>query len=308
MLSIQRLRTFVEVARQGSFSKAARSLFLTQPSVSRQVASLERELKTPLIRRTPRGLVLTDAGRLLVDRSDAIIAELSALERELSSLCGAEAPPLRLGSFASANVLLVPEALRAFLCACPDSRVAVVSSSPERHLEALVSGEVDAAIVADWDVGHCDEWPELELAPLIEDELLLALPAAHACAHRRRIRLRDFSETSWIEGAHPDCLGPIETVFQELGAEPRIEYFCDEWVGKQAMIAAGLGVALLPALGLTGTLEGIVLRSLDGDVPRRRLYVAWRADESDESPAWTLAETLQATAHRQRPYCATASP
>lgn len=308
MLSVQRLRTFVEVARQGSFSKAARRLFLSQPSVSRQVASLERDLKTPLIRRTPRGLVLTDAGRLLVERSDAIIAELSALERDLSSQRGAEGLPLRLGSFASANnVLLVPEAVRAFLCACPESRIVVVASSPERHLEALVSGEVDVAVVAGWDVGHCDEWPELELAPLIEDELLLALPAAHACAHRRRIRLRDFSGASWIEGAHPDCLGPLETVFRELGAEPRIEYFCDEWVGKQAMIAAGLGVALLPALGLTGTLDGILLRSLNGDLPRRRLYVAWRKGEGEEAPARTLAETLRETARKQRPYCAATS-
>jgi DNA-binding transcriptional LysR family regulator len=308
MLSVHRLRTFVEVARQGSFSRAARRLFLTQPSVSRQVASLERELKTPLIRRTPRGLVLTDAGRLLVDRSDVIIAELSALERDLSSLRGGEAPPLRLGSFASANVLLVPEALRTFLCACPSTGVAVVTSSPEHHLDALASGEVDVAIVAAWDVGKRDEWPEVELAPLIEDELLLALPEAHACAHRRRIRLRDLSDTSWIEGAHPDCLGPIETVFRELGDEPRIEYFCDEWVGKQAMIAAGLGAALLPALGLSGTLEGIVLRSLNGDVPRRRLYVAWRTCEGGESPARALAETLRTTAHKQRPYCTTAAP
>src|SRR5438128_4192425 len=307
MLSVHRLRTFVEVARQGSFSKAARMLFLTQPSVSRQVASLERELKTPLIRRTPRGLVLTDAGRLLVDRSDSIIAELSALERDLSSLRGGDAPPLHLGSFASANVLLVPEALRTFLCACPEAGVAVVTSSPERHLEALVSGEVDVAVVSGWDVGQRDEWPEVELAPLIEDELLLALPATHACAHRRQIRLRDLGDAGWIEGAHPDCLGPIESVFRELGAEPRIEYFCDEWVGKQAMIAAGLGVALLPALGLTGTLEGIVLRSLNGDVPRRRLYVAWRACEGGESPARILGETLRMTAHKQRPYCATAS-
>jgi DNA-binding transcriptional LysR family regulator len=185
--------------------------------------------------------------------------------------------------------------------------LAVVTSCPERHLDALVAGDIDVAVVADWDVGQRDEWPELELTPLIEDELLLALPATHACAHRRKLRLRDFSDTSWIEGAHPDCLGPIESVFRELGAEPKIEYFSDEWVGKQAMIAAGLGVALLPALGLTGTLEGIVLRSLNGDVPRRRLYVACRTRESEESPARTLTETLRTTAHTQRPYCATTS-
>src|SRR5207302_5332286 len=102
MLDTRRLKVLVEVARQGSFSAAAESLGYTQPAVSRQIATLEAEVGASLVRRVPQGAVLTDAGRLLVERGRAILASLNEVELELQALAGLEGGTLRLASFASA--------------------------------------------------------------------------------------------------------------------------------------------------------------------------------------------------------------
>src|SRR5258707_14191228 len=111
MLDTRRLHVLVEVARQGSFSAAAETLGYTQPAVSRQIATLEAELGTMLVRRVPQGAVLTDAGRLLVQRGEAILASLGSVETELRQLEGLEGGRLRLASFASAAASVMPVAI-----------------------------------------------------------------------------------------------------------------------------------------------------------------------------------------------------
>ena len=111
MLDTRRLRVLCEVARHGSFSAAADSLGYTQPAISRQIATLEAELGTLLVRRVPQGAVLTDAGQLLAARAEEIIARLRDAEAELLALAGLEGGRLRLASFASAAASIVPLAV-----------------------------------------------------------------------------------------------------------------------------------------------------------------------------------------------------
>ncbi|MFD0476193.1 LysR substrate-binding domain-containing protein [Nonomuraea thailandensis] len=93
-------------------------------------------------------------------------------------------------------------------------------------------------------------------------------------ARQRRVRLSDLREETWIDGGHPDCLGPTAPLFEALGAAPRIGFWCDDWNSKQALVAAGAGVMLAPTLAHPAIGPGVVLRATIPPLPTRGLYVA----------------------------------
>src|SRR5437879_2409915 len=137
MLDVRRLRVLSEVARHGSFSSAAQALGYTQPAISRQIAILEAEVRTILVRRAPHGAVLTDAGRLLVERSEPIFARLMDVELELQALAGLEGGTLRLASFASAAASILPLAVAKFRERYPRVQLDVVMADPPESLPRL---------------------------------------------------------------------------------------------------------------------------------------------------------------------------
>src|SRR5689334_17088632 len=142
MLDTRRLRILCEVARQGSFSAAAAELGYTQPAVSRQIATLEAEVGASLIRRVPQGAVLTDAGRLLVQRGEPILARLAEVEFELRALAGLDAGQLRLASFASAASSILPVAIAEFRRRHPAIEISVAMADPIESLPMLRAGEL----------------------------------------------------------------------------------------------------------------------------------------------------------------------
>src|SRR6266513_789378 len=143
MLDTRRLRVLCEVARYGSFSAAASGLGYTQPAVSRQVATLEAEVGTQLVRRVPQGAVLTDAGRLLVERAESILVNLASAEEELRQLAGLEGGRLRIASFASAAASIMPPAIARFRDRYPAVELGVAMADPVDSLPRLRSGELD---------------------------------------------------------------------------------------------------------------------------------------------------------------------
>src|SRR5580700_1279923 len=143
MLDTRRIKVLCEVARHGSFSAAAESLGYTQPAVSRQIATLEAETGATLVRRVPQGAVLTDAGRLLVDRGQAILARLDEAEAELQELLGLGGGTLRLASFASAASSIVPLAIARFRERHPAVELSVAMADPIDSLPRLRAGEFD---------------------------------------------------------------------------------------------------------------------------------------------------------------------
>src|SRR5947209_4305294 len=149
MLDTRRLRVLCEVAKTGSFSAAATTLGYTQPAVSRQIATLEAEVATLLVRRVPHGAVLTDAGRLLVEHAEAILARLSDAEAELHALAGLEGGRLRLASFASAAASIVPLAIACFRERYPAVELSIMMADPIDSLPLLRSGELDLALSHD---------------------------------------------------------------------------------------------------------------------------------------------------------------
>jgi DNA-binding transcriptional LysR family regulator len=274
MREMVRLRTLVEVARRGSFSAAADALDFTQPSVSRQIATLEAEVGAQLLERLPRRVRLTEAGRILVEHAEAIDARLEAAQDEIDALLGLEGGHIRISAFGSANARLVPEALRRFAGRYPKVELTLAGFGTPDALSALRSGGVDLALVTSLDIEDPRDRDGIELVHLFGDRLYLALPREHRLARRRRLSLLDLGQETWIEGGHPDCLGSLEELGQLIGAEPKIGFYCEDWIGKQALVGAGVGIMLFPHLALGDLRDDIVIRRLPRTLRSREIYVA----------------------------------
>src|SRR5213592_1609224 len=146
MLDVRRMRVLREVAAQGSFSAAAEALSYTQSAVSQQIAALEREAGTTRVERSARGVRLTDAGRVLVDHADVILARLAAAEAELEAIAGLRGGRLRLTAFSSAGATIMPVAIARFRERHPAVELSLQLAEPPDALAQLKSGETDIAL------------------------------------------------------------------------------------------------------------------------------------------------------------------
>lgn len=276
MVDTWALRVLAEVGERGSFSAAATALSMTQPAVSRQIASLERKLGVSLFRRESRGIRATSAGEVAIAQAGDILARLDQLQTRMRAFAGLQTGQVRLTAFPSANTAFMPAAVQRFVGAYPGIEVSLIQAEPA----AIRTGRLDLALVTSWDAVPED----LELVPLLDEDLRIALPARHRLAGRDRVPLADLSTEVWIEGAHPDCLGPIPQLTEALGAPPRVGFICDDWTGKLALVAGGLGVTLIPTLAGPVVRPDIAVRPTTPALPRRRVLAAV-APASRRTPA-----------------------
>ena len=284
MLDVRRMRVLREVGARGSFSAAAEALNFTQSAVSQHVAALEREAGTQLVDRGSRGVRLTDAGRVLVDHAEAILARIECAEDDLAAIAGLRGGRLRLLCFQSAGATLVPRAVAAFHERHPRVELRMVEAEPGEAVPRLRSGEADLALVYDHESTPGLLAPELELTHLIDDRYDIIIPKGHALAGRRRLSLADFEEEPWIASSRMDgCRRITEGVCREAGFEPRVAFEADETLAAQALVAAGVGVTLLPRLALTTLHPGVVARPLSA-APVRQVLAA-RLEGAYRSPA-----------------------
>ena len=274
MLDVRRLRVLREVATTGSFSAAAESLAFTQPAVSRQIATLEAEAGAQLVERGARGIRLTPAGELLVEHAEAILDRLAVAETQLDALAHLRAGRLRMGAFPTANATLVPLAIAAFADAYPEVELRLEEAISSQLLDRLAGGEVDLAVISDHDLGTLESDDTFDVELLMEDPLHVALPRGHRLAAKRPLEMRDLAEETWIEGRDSVCATPLRNAAAVAGFEPRIGFESAQWLGKQGLVAAGVGVTLIPTLALATTRDDVVLRRLEDPLLRRRVYIA----------------------------------
>jgi DNA-binding transcriptional LysR family regulator len=281
MLDTKRLRVLCEVARHGSFSAAASTLGYTQPAISRQIATLEAEVGMLLVRRVPQGAVLTDAGRLLVEHANTILARLADVEVELKALAGLEAGRLRIASFASAAASIVPLAIADFRDRYPAVELSVVMADPIDSLPRLRGGELDLALSHD-PLGALDDerggvsssageagW--FETMHLFDDPMYVAMPAGHPLAAVSALDLASFAGEPWMLATTHSC--PDSRLFLRAchlaGFEPRIAFQNDDYSAILGFVAAGVGVALIPDMVARGVRDDVVVRDLDPSAPAR---------------------------------------
>ena len=300
MLDVRRMRVLREVAARGSFSAAAEALSFTQSAVSQHVAALEREAGTQLVERRRSGVRLTEAGRVLVGHADAILARIESAEEDLAALAGLRGGRLRLMSFQSGGATLAPRAVAAFHERHPQVELSMLEAEPDEAGERLRAGDVDLALVYDHESTPGLLAPGLELCHLLDDRYDAILPADHELAGRARLSLADLAGEQWVASTSLcGCRQITETMCREAGFEPRVAFEADDTMAAQALVAAGVGVALLPELALTTLHPGVVARRLV-NAPARRIWAA-RLEGAYASPASdAMLHTLEDVAEEFR--------
>jgi DNA-binding transcriptional LysR family regulator len=301
MLDVKRMRVLREVAAQSSFSAAAEKLGYTQSAVSQQVAALERETGATLIERNPRGIRLTDAGEALVRHADAILARLADAEAELEAIADLRGGRLRMASFPTAGATLMPRAIAGFSGRHPAVELSMAELDPVDSLPRLRAGELDLVMVDDSSGVLAQD--EFEFEHILDDPLHLALPKGHRLAERQRVRLEDLAEEPWIQPTS-NCVCSVHTqvACAKAGFEPRVAYESDDFGVVQGLVAAGVGVALIPELALVGERPDIVVRRVGAKrQPFRQIYAATLANGYRSRALAEMLDILKETAAEYTP-------
>ena len=270
----------VQVARQGSFSAAADTLGYTQPAVSRQIATLEGEVGMQLVRRVPQGAVPTEAGRLLVERAEAILVNLASAEEELRQLMGLEGGRLRLASFSSAAATIMPVAIARFRERHPSVELDIAMADPYESLPRLRTGDLDLALSHEALDDADDLRAGIHLVHLFDDPMYVALPVGHRFADRARLDLSAFATEPWMLATTATC--PDSRLFlracHAAGFEPQVAIQNDDYPAIIGLVAAGVGVALIPDMVSRNIRDDVVVRVLDPPPPPRPIFAALPAD------------------------------
>jgi molybdate transport repressor ModE-like protein len=271
MIDVRRLAVLREVARQGSFNQAALALRLTPSAVSQQISALERTLGTAVVRRSTRGVELTDAGRVLADTSDAITAELASAQEEIARLATARTERLTVATFTSGGQRLLPPALLRFTADHPAVELTVLENEPEDSLPLVRSGAADLALAYHFD-GPPPAHPGLVWTPLLDDPMWIVLPAGHRHAARESLTIAELGGERWVHG----CLTIVELLDHYAsmsGFEVRTACRGTDYLFAQSLVRAGVGITMIPQVALTADLGGLATVPLAPPCPSRFIAV-----------------------------------
>jgi DNA-binding transcriptional LysR family regulator len=299
MLNVNRLRILIEVSNRGSFSAAADALSYTQSAVSQQVAALEAETGVTLLERLPRGVRLTPAGEVLLEYAEGIIARLHAAEAEMAAIAGLRGGQLRMASFPTAGATLMPLAIAIFRAQHPEVELTLAEGEPEEIAPRLSAGEFDLALLFEFEGTSESLGPELSRLALFEDPMFLALPADHPLAHRKTLRLEDLRAEAWIQtSASSPCAQHVVRSCHGAGFEPIVSFESDDYQTVQGLVAAGVGVALIPKLALSWARDDIAIRALSPHSPVREVIAATPAGTRLTAAAAAMRQILGDVATR----------
>ncbi len=297
MLDVRRLRVLSSLAAQGSFSAAAEALGMTQSGVSQHIAALEREIGLAVVRRGTRPIELTEAGSALTRHATGILARLDVAEQELAEIAGRRQGRLRFGCFPTVLGTLMPAAFARFRRLHPDVRLTVVDDHLHRLVPRLENGELDLAVIYDHEALPDVSGGRFDRTPLLADPFHVVLPAAHALARRRTIRLPDLHRESWIGGAPSSgWYRIVRHACQQAGFTPQADFASDDYIAVQALVAAGLGVSVLPGLAVRHPLPGVSVRQFTSAAPVRRICAAWPTDGYQGPTLRAMVECLKLAA------------
>lgn len=273
MLDDRRLATLEAVLRTGSFAAAAQELGYTQSAISQHISELERAAGLRLLERRP--VRPTDAGLVALRAAHAAGEAIAAAETELRALREGEAGMVRLGAFASAASALAAPAIAEFAHSHPAVEVTLIQVEPPHAYEDLIHDRLDLALTFDYDLAPHHVPDPVERTLLAEDPVLAALPAAHPlAASTTAINLSTLAGEAWI--AAPLAGFPLSALRNGAGPgfQPRLRFEGDDFRTVLAIVANGLGIALIPRLAIQNVPDGVALRPLANAPLTRLLYTA----------------------------------
>lgn len=288
-LDPRRILIFRMVAREGSVSGGARALGWTQPAVSQHIRLLEEEVGQALLLRSSTGVTLTEAGERLLRHADGIAGLLGSAEAELASLAEG-AGSVTIAAFPSALADFVPRAIADSRLAVPGLSARVIELEPPEAIEAVLAGDADVAVVFEYDEQHDDvQLARLELGP---DPSQLVLPAQHPLATGAPLDIAALADDDWVGGCER-CRAHLETLADDAGFAPRIQFETDDFVAAQAFVAATGSVTLLSALALHAlTRDDVVVAPL-ADGSGRTVSLRYRHGAERVPAVSTVLEAMR---------------
>jgi DNA-binding transcriptional LysR family regulator len=295
-MEIHQLRYFEAVARQRSFTRAAEELSVAQPAVSQQIAKLEAELGTRLFHRMKRRILLTDAGEALLPRARRLLAELEETRAELQELTGLQRGHLAIGATPSICTHLLPALLGDFHRRYPGIRLDLRESGSRLLVQALERGDLDLALVI-----LPVRQPALQTQPLRQEHLVLVAATTHALADRREVELRELRGVPFVmfrEGY--DLRDVTLAACRRLGFEPSVAVEGGEMDAVLRLVAAGLGVAVVPEMVVEPG-AGLVGVPISRPHLSRTIALAWRRDRYQSAAALALRELVSAAGEAALP-------
>ncbi len=295
MLNMARLNVFREVVEHGSFSGAADALSYSQSAVSQAIATLEGELGTPLIERRRGGVRPTPAGAALAAHVGGILARMEAAEEEVAAIARGRGGHLRTAAFATAGATLMPRAIAAFRASHPGVEVTLAEGEPEEIAPRLRAGEFDLALLFEFEGVGERLGAGMRRFELADDPLRLTLPAEHRLAARKRVELADLSEEPWVLTS-PESASAKHVVrsCHAAGFEPRISFESDDYQAVQGLVAAGVGIALIPQLALATPRGDVAIRDLHPAGPTRKVFAATPRAAAATAAIATMVDVLRA--------------
>ncbi|MFE5299642.1 LysR family transcriptional regulator [Streptomyces sp. NPDC056632] len=291
MLDVRRLRLLRELALRGTIAAVAEALSFTPSAVSQQLGTLEREAGVALLERSGRGVRLTPAGENLVRHAEAVLERLERAAAELAEARHGPAGPLRIGAFPTASRTIVPGALARLAARHPALEPRVSETDPAGVAHALRAGDLDVALIHDYDLVPAPLEPGLAAEPLCEEAMFLASHAPAPADLEGLALLAHWRDAPWIMSA-PDtlCRQVTEQVCRAAGFVPRVRHQVDEFATVLAFVAAGQGCAVVPELGATSAPSGVFLTPLP---VRRRTRVAFRSGAGPHPAVTALTRALR---------------
>lgn len=271
---LRHLVYFREVARQLHFRKAAESLAVAQPALSRAIAQLEAALQSDLLNRTRRGVEITPAGRLLLERIEPLLRSLAAIPEELQALSTGQVGRIRVAFTGLAMATVLPAILREFSQRFPGVRVELNESPTSTQLAALQAGDLSCGFF------HPDApTPGLRTRVLLRERNGVLLPQSHPLAHKNALRLRELADTPFVlfpRVHNPGFYDRVLAACSAAGITPRIAEEVWPRANGIGLVRAGLGATFITPSEARHLSGDVVFRPLEGPAPESRLVLGWR--------------------------------
>jgi LysR family hydrogen peroxide-inducible transcriptional activator len=274
-MNFRDLRYLVALADHRHFGRAATASFVSQPTLSTQIRKLEDELGVSLVERAPRRVMLTPIGREIAERARKVIAEVEQMGEIARRSQDPEAGTVRLGIFPTLAPYLLPHVLPAVRKRFPRLELLLVEEKTDQILARLREGRLDAGVLAL--PVHDDQ---LQVEPLFDEPFVLAVPQQHALAQRQSLKLRDLDNQHLLLLEEGHCLrDQALDVCHMAGADERDGFRATSLETLRQMVAAGVGITLLPVLAVQPPVPvsgDIQLLPFQGEAPHRRIAMVWR--------------------------------
>jgi DNA-binding transcriptional LysR family regulator len=306
MLNVHRLTVLHAVVTSGSVTGAAAELNYTPSAVSQHIAALERETGTRLLERTGRRVRPTPAGALLAGYAGDILGRVADAEAALSALTDGRTGRIRLASFGSAGTGLVPPAVAGFRIRFPDVDLQLTLAEQPEALSALRADQADLAVVIlDLEESGAEPQPVpagkgLDWHPLLLDPYFAALPSGHALAALPEVTLPRLGKERLVSGDRNrscPCSQAFLRVCSAAGFQPRFAIEVDDYPTVQSLVAAGLGAAAIPLLGLSPAVhDGLTIRPLVNPSLTRRIFAVSRTGRADDPLIAAMIDSLRRAA------------